>query len=95
MFKKSLCLILALIFCLSFTACKKNPDTLSVDSTSIPAVSSEPKPVTYINSLTGEDGLTKSVASQRPVAVMINNISVAQPVQTGLNKADIILRIVN
>ena len=90
MFKKSLCLILSLILCLSLAACKKNPDTLSVDSTSIPAVSSEPKPVTYINSLTGEDGLTKAVASQRPVAVMINNISVAQPVQTGLNKADII-----
>lgn len=90
MFKKSLCLLLIFVFSLSFASCRKNPDPLSVDSGSVPTVSSEPKPVTYINPLTGEDGLTKAVSIQRPVAVMVNNISVAQPVQTGLNDADII-----
>jgi len=92
MLKRLFCLLLCLILC-SFVGCKGGSDSLSVQLTSQPTVSSEPEEVpvvTYTNPLTGEDGLTKSVSKQRPVAVMINNISVAQPVQTGLNKADII-----
>lgn len=89
MFKKLACLSLCLLLC-SFVGCKNDADTLSVDSASQPVVSTAPAPITYKNPLTGEDGLSKSVSKQRPVAVMINNISVAQPVQTGLNKADII-----
>lgn len=90
MFKKFLSLSLVLILCLSFAGCKKKNDTLSVDSGSAPVVSSEPESETYINPLTGEDGLDKATSLQRPVAVMVNNISVAQPVQTGLTEADII-----
>lgn len=89
MFKKTLCLLLCIALC-SFVGCKKNPDTLSVDSGSVPQISSEPDRDSYVNPLTGEDNLSKEIAQQRPVAVMVNNISVAQPVQTGLTNADII-----
>ncbi len=86
MFKKILSFSLCLALCLSFAGCGKNKDIV-VES---PNSSDAPKPVTYINPLTGEDGLDKEAALQRPVAIMVNNISVAQPVQTGLNKADIV-----
>ncbi len=89
MFKKLLALTLCLTLALCFTACKKKPDDTA--SSSVPVVSSEPpKPITYINPLTGENDLNKSQALRRSVAVMVNNISVAQPVQTGLNYADVV-----
>ncbi len=45
----------------------------------------------YKNNLTGEESITdKNIVNNRPVAIMINNISVAQKVQTGLTQADIV-----
>ena len=90
MFKKILGLALCLCLCLPFAGCGKNKDISVEGSDSSPSslVSSESD--TYINPLTGEDGLDKETAMQRPVAIMVNNISIAQPVQTGLNKADIV-----
>ena len=72
--------------------CKKNSD-LSAESSEVSASATqkpEPKPVYYTNLLTGEKNLSEDVAANRPVAIMINNISVAQAVQTGVNKADIV-----
>lgn len=43
-----------------------------------------------VNPLTGVEGISEDAAARRPVAIMINNISTAQKVQTGLNRADII-----
>lgn len=43
-----------------------------------------------VNPLTGESNVTAEVASRRPVALMVNNISVAQGIQAGLSAADII-----
>lgn len=45
---------------------------------------------TNVNLLTGEANVSAEVAARRPVAIMVNNVSTAQKVQTGLNKADII-----
>ena len=91
MFKKVLGLALCLLFCLPFAGCGKNKD-IEVES-AVSATSSTDtveESDSYINPLTGEEGLTKETAMQRPVAIMVNNINVAQSVQTGLNKADII-----
>ena len=81
MFKKILGLALCLFVCLPFAGCGKNKE-ITVEGSDSSVVSS--KSDTYINPLTGEDGLDKETALQRPVAIMVNNISIAQPVQTGL-----------
>ena len=89
MLKRILPLALALCM-LTMAGCKKEQDRLSVDKGSEPSVVSETKPVTYKNPLTGVSGISEEKTKNRPVAIMINNISTAQPVQTGLSKADII-----
>ena len=62
------------------------------DLTEDPATESQPvkeDPYTT-NPLTGVKNLDKSKVSLRPVAVMINNIRIAQQVQTSVQKADVI-----
>ncbi|MBE6733710.1 MAG: DUF3048 domain-containing protein [Ruminococcaceae bacterium] len=67
---------------------------VSVDSSTVSSTSSKDKPIEkpvyYTNLLTGEKNLSEEVAKNRPVAIMVNNISIAQAVQTGVNKADIV-----
>ena len=82
--------ILSLILCgllLTFVGCNKSQN---VDNSN----NDESKPQVakvYINPLTGEQGEQfKDSAQKRPVAIMVNNISIAQKVQTGLAKADIV-----
>lgn len=84
--------ILAILLCglmIFLVGCggKKNEDVSSQVSTN-----SEPEKITYYtNNLTGENNMTdKDKADNRPVAVMVNNISIAQKVQTGLTEADIV-----
>lgn len=43
-----------------------------------------------VNPLTGENTLDKSMKDMRPVAIMINNIKVAQEVQASVGKADLV-----
>ena len=82
--------ILAIIMCLamlSLVGCKSKETTSEV-TVSVPE---EPKIVYYTNHLTGEENIVDAkVYNRRPVAVMINNISIAQKVQTGLTQADIV-----
>ncbi len=87
MFKRILSLSLCIMMILPFAGCKDKDYTLSVDNEETASVQ---EPVTFVNPLTGVKDLDKETALQRPVAIMVNNISVAQPVQTGLNKADIV-----
>ena len=91
MFRKLFALILALCLCFAVVGCGDNEVIVSTDESTV-ETSSEPeiKDGEYVNTLTGIGGLTKAEAEKRPVAIMINNISIAQPVQTGLNEADIV-----
>ena len=87
MYRKILTLVLAALMIFSVGCGKEKPKeekpTVSVES--------EPKVVYYKNPLTGEENLlSKEDSEKRPVAIMINNISNAQRVQTGVNKADIV-----
>ena len=87
--------VIALLLCLSLfmlAACSDKTERLSVDEGDEPqsSVASETEPVLYKNPLTGISELTEDKADDRPVAIMINNITTAQPVQAGLNKADLI-----
>ena len=64
-------------------------DDLSNFESVPPVMESVPK--LSVNPLTGVDELEEStIATQRPVAIMVNNVNVAQSRQTGLSHADII-----
>ncbi len=87
------------IFCgcllLSGTGCRKKADpAVSSAVSSAPIVSSEPEPeiieTKAINPLTGIAEFEHGEQKKRPVAIMINNINIAQAVQCGLDAADII-----
>ncbi len=88
--KRFLCLVLVLSMVFCFAACKNNDPT--VDIPEDPPVSEPiPEPPKFaVNPLTGLKDLDIGKENLRPVAVMINNIRVAQSVQTGVQKADII-----
>ena len=85
--KKLLSLLTAAVLLLTLSACGKNAQSSST-ATPVP-VSSEPeKP--KVNPLTGLADFDSVKMQQRPVAVMVNNITVAQSVQAGLSQADIV-----
>ncbi len=89
MFKR----ILSMIFCLCLIFAVGCQDTTVYDNLSDyeSEVSVVEAPTLAVNPLTGVEEFTDaSIASQRPVAIMVNNVNVAQKVQTGLSKADII-----
>lgn len=78
---------------------QNSPDTTNEVSpshmTSTPSVSPSEEPPPYdgpVNPLTGQPA-HESIVGNRPYAIMINNISSAQP-QLGVSKADIIFEIV-
>ena len=82
--------ILALLFCIilvSLSACGKK-NHMNVEKGDDPSMPEMPK--YSLNPLTGLSELTPGKENDRPVAIMVNNLSIAQPVQTGLCKADII-----
>ncbi len=85
MFKK----ILALVFCVCLIFAVGCSDSVVYDDLSNYG-EGEQAPTLEVNPLTGINDVSKKVIAQRPVAVVVNNISVAQKVQTGLSNADII-----
>lgn len=81
-----------LLFCMAGCG-GKTPDATNNGGSSQKASSSsltEEKETKKLNPLTGVYDLDKGKQNDRPVAVMINNLSTAQKVQTGLTQADII-----
>ncbi len=93
MFKRLVAILLSLCLCVAFAGCKNEEIPISVDEE--PQISSEEEPIIeeptyYVNPLTGEVNLDKETSEKRPFAVMINNINVAQPVQSNVGKADVV-----
>lgn len=86
-----LCACLFFVAGCSGNADKKESEVNSVDSAvQSDDTSSIVEEIVYINPLTGEKGLAEDKVNTRPVAIMINNINIAQKVQCGLDDADII-----
>ena len=83
-FTKFLSLILTICILFTLSACGQKD--LPPDETS----STVAQEVKSLNRLTGEALEKESDKNIRPVAVMINNISVAQKVQSGVTYADIV-----
>lgn len=92
MFKKLA--VLLVVFVLFLSACSSSEQPIINEGSSNDESSSsaqpEQKPQTSVNPLTGEDNLPLGKDKDRPVAVMINNLSIAQKVQTGVAAADIV-----
>lgn len=88
MFKKVLSLIL--VFSIAFCFCACSGGNPTVEDVSGSEISEITKSIYYANNLTGVENLTVEQTSLRPVGIMINNIKVAQSVQTSVQNADII-----
>ncbi|MCQ2448799.1 MAG: DUF3048 domain-containing protein, partial [Clostridia bacterium] len=97
--RKSISALLLCLCLLTVAGCgkeknkDKKPEVSSeepISSVVEPEPEPEPEPEKLVNPLTGVKELEEGEDTRRPVAIMINNISVAQRVQTGLDKADII-----
>ena len=88
MTKKFFAAFLSLVL-LCMVGCGGTDTNSQVDNT--PKPEPEPEPIVFVNPLTGVENIEdEAITYRRPVAVMINNISVAQKVQTGLTQADIV-----
>ena len=85
--KKLIALLLAGVLVFSLVGCASDNPTVDEPITSSDT-QEEVEPVRYLNTLTGEVNLESP--AKRPVAIMINNISVAQKVQSGISKADVV-----
>ncbi len=97
-FVKYCCLLLSVIMCICLFGCgSETPPTAdelesndSTVSTDFDPNAHAPKIEYKVNPLTGVEELLEEEVSLRPVAVAINNIDVAQKVQTGLGAADVV-----
>lgn len=94
--KKNLIIVFALLMLLlSVTACSPKQEQEPIDAVpptmSTPTPTPEPTPEPVYNPLTGLE-VEEDISSIRPFAVMINNISVAQPL-CGISQADIIYEV--
>lgn len=91
MIKKVFTAILCLTLVLTLGGCSLSNRPTSVDADSeVTSSKEEPVVKSYINPLTGIDNLSEGTIDRRPVAIMVNNITQAQRVQTGLGGADIV-----
>ena len=93
--KRIIALVLSLLLMmLSFSGCGKDKKETKAkpkkSTSSVTSSAEEPVNNNAINPLTGVQDLDPAYKDRRPVAVMVNNLSTAHPVQTGLNKADIV-----
>ena len=88
MLKRLLILTLAALAVLLSGCSIDPPEPNRKDETSNTVSVKEPEEI--LNPLTGAPDIVSGKENNRPVAIMINNISVAQPVQTGVNNADIV-----
>ena len=92
MLKKVLCILSCLIIVLCMCSCSANKTPGTDNNSSVPATSNpEPENLYAKNSLTGIYNLDKNKANLRPVAVMIDNDSLAQRnSQFSVSLADIV-----
>ncbi len=84
--KKLLCLLLCFVLMFSFCGCGE-PEQPEQGEKEPVVVDTPKKPV---NPLTGVRNMDEGEQYNRPIAIVVNNIKVAQTVQTGVAKADIV-----
>ena len=82
-------LFLAIIFVFSLSACSK-PEDVSPDDSSAIVDQKEETGDFAVNPLTGEENLNPDYKGKKPISITVNNVAVAQPVQSGIDKADVV-----
>ena len=88
--KKLLSIVLTLLLVLTVGSCKNNQERIDdINSEAVSSAIEEPPPITYTYSLTGLE-TTTPIKNNRPVAVTINNVYLAQKIQTGVGHADVV-----
>ena len=94
---KLVAMLLALCVIFTLAACENQapPTSDELDDISVSTPSEEEKPkepeiIYEVNPLTGEKNLLPEAKGKKPVAVVVNNIRMAQPVQAGLHMADVV-----
>lgn len=87
--KRILALFLVVVLCCLCGGCKKLGKN-AADGEEGYANINGVKNTNVINPLTGIQNLAKEKQNVRPVCIMVNNISIAQDIQTGLDQADIV-----
>ncbi len=88
--KKIIAFLLVVIMVLCVGCGKKNVITETEPATTAPTETVVEKEY-YVNPLTGvKEFENQSISKRRPVAIMVNNLSTAQRVQTGVGEADIV-----
>lgn len=90
MLKKILLLSLCLCLALSVGCSKKGENLSNVESEPVVEETPVVENTLHVNPLTGLKDITQEKINDRPLAITINNIKIAQPVQTGIGKADIV-----
>ena len=88
--RRMLSFILALCLIISFSACKDADNPAEIESTPQNSEQVTEQAPAYINPLTGEALDSADKLGKKPVAFTINNVDVAQKVQSGVGDADII-----
>ena len=86
-------LFMALVMVFAMAGCGNKEIDVDISSKTDNVSSNDPllsADGSLVNPLTGVKDLAESANGQRPVAIMVNNISLAQGVQSGLSKADIV-----
>lgn len=90
--KKAIALILAICMCTVLAGCTKEDESQESkkEKNTTQAVETETVNNNAINPLTGVKDLDPNMVGKRPTAVMVNNIKIAQGVQTGAGEADMV-----
>lgn len=88
--KRMIAVLLALVMLAALLSACGKAETPAAE-TAEPIASPTPTPTPIVNPLTGET-VSEDISAVRPYAIMINNISVAQP-QVGVSNADIIYEV--
>ena len=98
---KLLSVLTVVVLCLTLCACgKKEPpaitssDSQSSSENPVSSEAAQEKSEFVINPLTGVASITEEEAEFKPLAVAINNVKVAQPIQAGVSGADIVFETV-
>ncbi len=86
--KRVISIFIAIIICFSLAACKKKEEEKPKAKPTTTTTTTAPAKI--LNPLTGESGFDKKYIDTKPFAVMINNIQLAQKVQTGVGDADLV-----